>query len=447
MAHKIALEVEKQLEIQSARERLEQRVQGSLRAYLFTLEKPEDDPEVLQDSLQELGALVRTLGDECVGVAVQKKAKPLPGTYLGVGKVEELGKVVEPLQVDYFLCNAELSPSQVRNLEHTLHRPVIDRTGVILQIFRKNAHTKEAKTQVEIAQLEYLSPRLSNAWITWERQRGGGGVGGALRGAGETQLELDRRRIRDRIAHLKKDLERIEKERETQSKNRSEEWNVVMVGYTNAGKTTLMNALTDSQLSAKDSLFETLDSSVRRLPGEHHPAILMTDTVGFIRDLPHSLVASFRATLEASLKADLILHVVDVSHSSYRDHMAVTESVLTELGAAQVPRMLVFNKLDAVPGETKLGKILAKAYPGSLCISGHNPVDIKELKQRIVQFLSQDMIEHTFHVPLADNKTISFLYTHTRILRTEWTPEEGIFQVRMFRGMYNRLMGNPQDEE
>ena len=440
------IDIEKTIELEKARLQLENRDQGGMTAYLVSLELPEDDPTEIQESLQELGALVRTLGDECIGVTVQKKSKPVPATYIGLGKAEEIKKSCILLNIDYVTFDQELSPTQVRNLENLINKPVLDRTSIILQIFKKNARSKESRTQVEIAHLEYMAPRLSNAWITWERQRGGG-VGGRVKGAGETQIEIDRRRMKDKLASLKKDLEKIQKERETQRKNRLDEWNVVLVGYTNAGKTTLMNALTESHLSAKDSLFETLDSSVRRIRGTNNMNILVTDTVGFIRNLPHGLVASFRSTLEEASKADLLIYIVDISNRSYKDHIKVTDEVLSQVGASDVPKIIVFNKIDSIVGEPQLPRILARSYPRSICISSHKEEDIRRFRETIIQFLSQNMVEQTFHVNYGDSKLLSLIYSHTRVLDANWTSDEGIFKVRMSKSVYQRYFVIGKNEE
>jgi GTP-binding protein HflX len=431
-------DIEKNIALEKSRQQIESRSQGGMKTYLVNVELPEDEPREIQESLQELGALIRTLNDECVGALVQKRVKPVPATFIGQGKAEEIKETCKTLNIDYVTFDQELTPTQIRNLENIIEKPILDRTGIILLIFKKNARSKEARTQVDIAQLEYMAPRLSNAWITWERQRGSGGSGGRLKGAGETQIEIDRRKIKDKVSNLKKDLEKIQKERETQRKNRSDEWNVVLVGYTNAGKTTLMNALTDSQLSAKNSLFETLDSSIRRLRGVNNVNILLTDTVGFIRNLPHGLVASFRSTLEETAQADLILHVVDISHPSHKDHIKVTDEVLAQVGAALVPRILVFNKMDMIKNEPNLARILAKVYPKCVCISGQNENDIKKLRDAIVHFLAQDMIEKTISVEYHDSKMLSAIYAHTRILESHWTQNEGVFKVRMSKNIYHR---------
>lgn len=431
-------EVERTLALEQARLQLEQRSQGGMNAYLVSVELIDDDPQDIQESLVELGSLVRSLGDEPVGVTVQKRSRIVPATLIGAGKAEELRAAAQNLKIDYIVFDQELSPSQVRNLEQIIERPILDRAGVILQIFRKNAKTREAKTQVEIAHLEYLAPRISNTWIAFERQRGGGSGGTRVKGAGETQLELDKRRIREKISSLRKDLERIQTERSTQRKLRSEEINVVLVGYTNAGKTTLMNALTDSHLSAKDALFETLDSAVRTLKGSHNPRVLLTDTVGFIRNIPHGLVASFRSTLQEAARADLLVHVVDVSHPRYKEHIRVTDDVLKEIGAGDVERMYVFNKVDALKGEPRLGKILMRAYKNAVCVSAQQPDDIRKLRDSLIEFFSRNMLEISIQVTYEDSALMSLIYAHSRVLSTEWTDADARFRIRVSRANARR---------
>jgi len=437
-------EVERGIALEKARESLQKRSSDSFKAYLVSLETTEDEPEAIQESLQELGSLVRTLGDQTVGATVQKRSKPVPATHIGAGKAQELQLPLDTLAVDYVAFDQELSPSQVRNLEKIFHKPVLDRPGIILQIFRNNAKTKEAKTQVEIAHLEYLAPRLSNAWVAFERQRSGAGGSGRLRGAGETQLELDKRRIQEKIAFLKKELIKIQKERKTQRKDREEAFQVVLVGYTNAGKTSLMNGLTESALSSRDALFETLDSTVRILRGSQNLRILITDTVGFIRNLPHGLVASFQSTLEEVAQADLILHVVDVSHRQYKDQIKVTDEVLKEVKAAEVPRIMVFNKLDQLQGEPRLPRILSRTYPGSICVSSQSAEDIKKLKQHIIHFFEKDMVETTIQVSHTDNVLLGKIYAHAKVLSAQWTPEGGELKIRISTEQYARLFPDPK---
>lgn len=376
-------DIEKTLTLEKIKKDIEKRTFKKMNVFLVSLQLQAVDDNQVDESLSELQALIRTLGDKPVDFLIQKRPKPIPATFIGSGKAEEIRDKIIEKKIDYLAFDQDLSPTQVRNLETITGRPVLDRTGIILQIFRQNARSREARTQVEIAHLEYLAPRLSNKWIAWERQRGSGGSGGRLKGLGETQIEIDRRRIKDKISHLKKELKRIKLERETQRKRRTNQYNVSLVGYTNAGKTTLMNALTASKLSAKDSLFETLDSTVRKLRGGHGLNILVKDTVGFIRNLPHSLVASFQSTLEEVAESDLILHVVDVSDPAFRDHIAVTDDVLKQIHAEHVPKIFVFNKFDKI-NEPNLPKILAKAYPQSICLSSQNQNDVQKLLDQIV---------------------------------------------------------------
>lgn len=433
-------EVERGLVLEAARVSLEDRAQGACRAYLLTVETSEDDPAQVQESLQELGALVRSLGDDCVGVAVQRRPRYAANTLIGSGKAHEIRAACSELRVDYVVSDRDLSSSQVRNLEQIIGKPVLDRTGVILQIFWKNAKTREAKTQVEIARLEYVLPRLSNSWIAWERQRGSsGGTTNRLRGSGEAEIELDRRRVRDKISTLKRDLEKIQKERVTQRRLREEEHRIVLVGYTNAGKTTVMNGLTESNLSIKNALFETLDSSVRVLKGLPIPRVLITDTVGFIRNLPHSLVASFRSTLEEACHADLLLHVVDVSHSRFKEHIEVTNQVLREIGAADVPCMFVFNKVDAMAGNPRMAKVVTRNFANSVCISAQASEDITRLREKIVDYFVRDMEEFCVDIPYSDAHRIGEIYLQTRVLSMIPGDDVASFKVRAFSTVLDKL--------
>ncbi|MBX9704292.1 MAG: GTPase HflX [Silvanigrellaceae bacterium] len=443
---KINNEIEKNLLLEKTRQTLESRAYGVMRCYLVALECVDEDPREIQESMQELGSLVRTLGDECVGATIQKRSRPSPATFIGQGKAEEIAQTCEKLSADYVAFDHDLPPSQIRNLESIINKPILDRTGIILQIFKKNARSREARTQVEIAQLEYLAPRLSNSWIAWERQRGGGGIGARMRGAGESQIELDRRRMRDRIAQLKKDLEKIQKEREVKNKKRQNEFNVVLVGYTNAGKTSLMNAFTESHLVAQDSLFQTLDPSVKKMRGVNNLDVYVTDTVGFIRNLPHSLVASFRSTLDEARQADLLLHVVDASFANFREHIKVTNEVLAQIGAQDVPQILIFNKMDLIKREPLLPRILARSFPKCLCISSSSEKDIDKLREAVVEYFAKNMVEKTFRVNYGDTQLLSLLYAKTRVLEVNWNNEQAIFKVRLGKAIYQRYFAE-QDEE
>jgi GTPase len=429
-------EVEQDIARERAREKVEKRSSYSLKAYLVSLESADDSASEVQESLVELGALVRSLGDTVEGVTVQKKLKAVPATFIGLGKAEEVAATAVSLNVDYIVFDKEISPSQMRNLEKIFNIPVIDRAGLILQIFQKNAKTREAKTQVEIVRLEYLAPRISNSWVTFERQRGGGS---RTKGAGETQLEMDKRRMKDKVASLKKELEKIAKERQTQRKARADVWNVVLVGYTNAGKTSLMNALTDSHLSAKDALFETLDSQVRVLKGVSSQRILLTDTVGFIKNLPHGLVASFRSTLEEAAYADLLLHVVDVSHPQYREHIRVTDDVLKEVGAGEVPRFYIFNKSDLVSNEPHLPKIISRNFPQSLALCSQRKEDTQKIKNMIEDYFTKEFSEYVLKIPHEESRILGLLYQSARIINTQWTEECGYLKVRLSQSVFEKF--------
>ncbi len=301
------------------------------------------------DEIEEFEALAESAGAHVVGAVHAQRVRPDPRYFLGSGKVEELARLVAETKAELVLVNRALSASQERNLERALKVRVLDRNGLILDIFAQRAASFEGKLQVELAQLEHLSTRLVRGWTHLERQKGGIG----LRGPGETQLETDRRLIGKRIRALRERLERVERQRETGRKERlrSALPVVALVGYTNAGKTTLFNALTGSRLEAKDQLFATLDPTVRRLPLGYGDEVLLADTVGFVRDLPHELVAAFKATLTEARDAALLLHVIDASDPHHEDRIRQVETVLEEIGAGEVPCVRVYNKIDLAPDD------------------------------------------------------------------------------------------------
>jgi GTP-binding protein HflX len=300
-----------------------------------------------EDEIQEFAALAESAGAEVVGQMHAQRAKPDPRFFLGSGKTEQLAALAADTRAELVLVNRSLSASQERNLERRLEARVLDRNGLILDIFAQRAASFEGKLQVELAQLEHLSTRLVRGWTHLERQKGGIG----LRGPGETQLETDRRLLGRRIRHLRERLEKVERQRQTgrKERRRSDAPLVALVGYTNAGKTTLFNALSGAGLEARDQLFATLDPTVRRIDLDGGDAVLLADTVGFVRDLPHELVAAFRATLTETREAALLLHVIDASDPHHADRAEQVEAVLEEIGAGEVPRIEVYNKLDRVP--------------------------------------------------------------------------------------------------
>ena len=299
-------------------------------------------PQEVDDFLKELAFLTETAGANPMHTFIQKLEKPNPKTYVGSGKLAEIEEYVKKEHIDLVIFDDELTPSQIRNVEKVLKRRILDRTNLILDIFAKRAKTAHAKTQVELAQYQYLLPRLTRMWTHLERQRGGIG----LRGPGETEIETDRRIIRDKIAKLQRQLEKIDKQKEIQRKNRGKMVRVALVGYTNVGKSTLMNLLSKTDLFAENKLFATLDTTVRKVTIENLP-FLLSDTVGFIRKLPHHLVESFKSTLDEVREADILLHVVDISHPNFEEQINIVNQTLRELGVMNKPTYIVFNKIDA----------------------------------------------------------------------------------------------------
>src|SRR3989442_1408980 len=312
------------------------------KAVLVAVQRSHVEDVEFAESLAELRRLAKTLEFEIAGTCTQRRSTFHAGTYLGSGKLVELKVLLERSTADTILVDHEISPSQARNLEKATRAVVMDRTAVILEIFHRHARSRAAKAQVEIVRLQYMAPRLREQGAGRDRQRGG--IGG--RGAGESGLELDRRKIRDRVAQLTAELSSLDQERRTQRARRRDLARVALVGYTNAGKSTLMRALTGSDVYVADKLFATLDTMVRALQPEARPRVLVSDTVGFIHNLPHGLVASVKSTLDEALEASLLLHVVDASDAGFGRQLAVTEKVLAEIGAQDVPRLLVFNKID-----------------------------------------------------------------------------------------------------
>lgn len=353
--------------------------------------------EMAAEYLEELAFLADTAGAEQRAVFTQRLEVPNPKTFIGSGKLHEVKEYVKAEEIDMVIFDDELSPSQLRNIERELNCRILDRTNLILDIFAGRAQTAHAKTQVELAQYQYLLPRLTRMWTHLERQRGGIG----MRGPGETEIETDRRIIRDRIAKLKVQLTKIDKQMMVQRKNRGKMVRVALVGYTNAGKSTLMNLLSKSKVFAEDKLFATLDTTVRKVVVENLP-FLLSDTVGFIRKLPTHLVESFKSTLDEVREADILIHVVDISHPNYQEQIEVVESTLRELGGGDIPTMLVFNKTDAytyvkkdeddLTPSTRENLSLddqikdwARTHPESLFISALRKSNIDELKDLLYQ--------------------------------------------------------------
>ena len=312
------------------------------KAVLVGLIHSKQDEKQAEEYLEELDFLADTAGAEVYGKFFQRLEVPNPATFVGPGKLQEIVDFVKVHNIDVVIFDDELSPTQLRNIERAIERKILDRTNLILDIFARRAQTAHAKTQVELAQYQYLLPRLTRMWTHLERQRGGIG----LRGPGETQIETDRRIILDKIARLKAQLERIDKQMATQRKNRGKMVRVALVGYTNVGKSTIMNMLSKSDVFAENKLFATLDTTVRKVVVGNLP-FLLADTVGFIRKLPHHLVESFKSTLDETREADVLVHVVDISHPGFEEQIQVVDETLAEIGAADKTKFYVFNKIDA----------------------------------------------------------------------------------------------------
>jgi GTPase len=317
------------------REKLEER------AVLVGAITPDVDEATVTEYLDELAFLAETAGANPVKRFVQKVEYPNPRTFVNKGKIEEIARYVAENEIDIAIFDDELSPSQIRNIENILNCKILDRTNLILDIFASRARTSHARAQVELAQYQYLLPRLTGMWTHLERQRGGIG----LRGPGETEIETDRRIIRDKISKLKEDLKKIDTQMSIQRKNRGKMVRVALVGYTNVGKSTLMNLISKSDVFAENKLFATLDTTVRKVVIENLP-FLLCDTVGFIRKLPHDLVESFKSTLDEVREADLLIHVVDISHPGFEEQIAIVNNTLGELGSLDKPIILLFNKID-----------------------------------------------------------------------------------------------------
>ena len=354
------------------------------RAVLVGVALPAQSKWQIEEMLDELALLANTAGADVVDRVMQERARIDPAFFIGQGKADFVAKIVKERDADLVIFDEDLSPAQVRNLEKVIDVKIVDRSGLILDIFARRARTKEAKTQVELAQLRYLLPRLTRQWTHLSRQQGGIG----MRGPGETQLEVDRRRIRERIAKLSRMLKKIDVGLKVRRNGRRDFVRVAIVGYTNSGKSTLLNALTKAEVFTEDQLFATLDATTRLAHLEDGGKILLTDTVGFLRKLPHHLVASFKGTLEEAVEADLLLHIVDVSHPNFEDHMVAVRVVLDELNILEKPSLLVFNKIDCLNGTDLLGR-LKKDHPESVAISALTGEGLGTLKAAMYSYVQR----------------------------------------------------------
>ena len=416
-------------------------------------------------SLSELRELAKTLGFEIVRTFIQKRSSFDTTAYLGVGKRQEIhhfvnheaeyaelaelphspqGANANVCEIDAILVDHEISPSQARNLEKEVGCEVMDRTMVILEIFHNNARSRAARAQVEIARLGYMAPRLREAAkLAGPQGRQRSGAGG--RGGGESHTELDRRKIRDRIAELQQEIVAMDVERQTQRARRQERQGlagVALVGYTNAGKSTLMRALTGSEVLVANKLFATLDTTVRALHPESVPRVLVSDTVGFIKNLPHGLVASFKSTLDEALDASLLLHVIDASDPGFERQLEVTDKVLAEIGADVLPRLRIFNKIDHVgdaAAQAECTAALRAQYPDCVVMSARRPDEVAGLRQRIVAFFQQDLVETELFLRWSAQQLRGDIYANCEVLEERADGEGAFFRVRGEADMLARL--------
>ncbi len=399
------------------------------RVFLIGLEFKSRTSWDIQDSLDELGELAATAGAEVVGNGVQKLETPVAATFIGSGKADEFASYCRGQDVDTVIFDDELSPAQNRNLERVFGCKVLDRTALILDIFAQRARTREGKLQVELAQLQHLLPRLTRFWSHLSRQKGGIGMRG---GEGETQLETDRRRVQDRIARISEELEIVRRQRATQRAGRQRNlWPLAsIVGYTNAGKSTLLNTLTGAASLAEDKLFATLDPMTRRLKLPSNQNVLLSDTVGFIRKLPHGLVEAFKATLEEVVQAELLLHVVDLSHPQADDQILAVNGVLEEIKADGKPTLMVFNKIDRFDSDASLKQYLDR-FPSAVGVSAKTGEGISELLAELGSLLRpiREFVE--LNVPHEESAVIARLHATAQVVERNYDGETARFKARI----------------
>jgi GTP-binding protein HflX len=385
------------------------------RAILVAVKTRFHEREVVREHLNELEELTRTAGAVTAYKLVQERPAYDASFYIGKGKAEEIAAIIEEEPIDLIIFDDDLSPVQARNLERLLNRKILDRSGLILDVFAMHAKTKTARTQVELAQLQYLLPRLTRAWTHLSKQFGGIGT----KGPGETQIETDRRLVRDRIAFLKEKLKEIQADREVQTKQRKDIAKVTLAGYTNAGKSTLFNLLTNAGALVEDMLFATLDSTTRVYELRKNVPVLLSDTVGFIRKLPHHLVASFRSTLSEIREADIILHVVDCTHDYFEDHISVVTQTLEELGCKGKKQILVLNKIDAL-GEKVTIEFLKNKYPNAVLISAARGINISSLTDAVAAHIETDYEVVEFTIPYDRSRASALLRGIAEVLEEEF---------------------------
>jgi GTP-binding protein HflX len=404
--------------------------QSREKAVLVGLSSPPELPRTLiEEYLAELAFLADTAGADVVSSMIQEKKQRDPAYCIGKGKVDELAEIVKDEGVDIVIFDDDLTPVQVRNLSTALECKIIDRTGLILQIFAIRAKSAQAKMQVELAQLEYMLPLLSGQWTHLSKQKGGIGT----KGPGETQIETDRRLVRNRIASLKRKLREVLLQHDTQTRGRLTIPRVALVGYTNAGKSTLMNALCpEADAFAENRLFATLDTKTRRLQLKINKLVLLSDTVGFIRKLPHNLVESFKSTLDEVLQADFLLHVIDVSHPAFEEQMVVVRQTLVEIGVKHENIIDVFNKIDALEDSSLLTE-LREQYPDAMFISAVRGINVQALREKISDHIAREYKTRKVREHVSNYKLIGYLYEHTEVISKRFIDEDVLLTIRVHR--------------
>ena len=408
-------------------------------ALLVGVVKPGDTHQKIIEQLDELELLAQTAGAKVIGRITQRVSKINPSTFIGKGKAKQMIDQSKSLDAGLIVFDDELSPAQIKNYHKISENiKVIDRSGLILDIFQKNARTKEATTQVNLAYLEYLLPRLTRQWTHLERQMGGIGT---RAGMGETQIEVDRRLIRTRITRLKKDLKKIEMERDTQSLLRKSEFRVSLVGYTNAGKSTLFKALTGSNVYIENQLFATLDTTIRKLNLDNSHTILLSDTVGFIRKLPHNLVASFKSTLKEVIEADLIIMVLDISSPQIDDHISTILEVLEEINADHIPVISALNKVDLIT-DFNLIKKFQRSYPDAVIISAHQHLKLSGLKNKIIKNMEESYQTIELQFSYDDGKKIAQVQEGVDVLKRDYKEKGVELKIRGSKSRINQILAS-----
>jgi GTP-binding protein HflX len=385
------------------------------KAILVAVRTRDISKERVEEHLQELEMLANTAGAETILKIVQDRDRFDSAFFIGKGKAEEIAELAELNEITIVIFDEDLTPTQVRNLEKLIDKKIIDRSGLILDIFASHAKTNQAKTQVELAQLQYLLPRLTRAWTHLSKQYGGIGT----KGPGETQIETDRRIVRTRISKLKEKLKKIESQQNTKSLGREDYIKATIVGYTNAGKSTLLNLLTEAQVYAENKLFATLDSTTRAYQLSQKKKILLTDTVGFIRKLPHHLVASFKTTLNVVQEADLIIHVIDISNPYFEDHMKVVDETLESLGCKEKQQIKIFNKIDILEDKSRVN-FVKSVYPNSIMISAVRGININALKDMFIDFFEQNFVENSIRTDHSKSHLVSKVHSLVDDLETSY---------------------------